>query len=81
MKSFMKLLMEETDGQEYMIKIKVRGTDEDYVRCHHHCQWLNSDQKVPSCKLWAGKLQTEEVDGQQVPLRNSGCKNATDTLI
>jgi hypothetical protein len=83
-KSFTQYLKESAEGQEYIIKILIRGTEEhDYPLCHEQCAQLGKTEEgnKPLCNLFGGELKETEGDLSKIPVRNTKCKATTDRLI
>jgi hypothetical protein len=83
-KTFTQFFKESAEGQEYVVKILIRGTDEtDFLRCHDQCQQLGKveDSNKPLCKLFDVELKETEGDLSPIPLRTKKCIDCTNRLI
>jgi hypothetical protein len=84
MKLFTQYLKEAAEGQEYVVKILIRGTDEtDFACCHEQCPQLGKTEEgnKPLCNLFGGELKTKDGALAPIPLRNEKCIKCTARLI
>ena len=87
MKSFLKFMNENLDTHtasiptEFVVKILVRGTDDDFNYCAEQCSWLKRTEKNPRCSLFHVTLDTKTIDGAALPVRSKICVRTTDALI
>ena len=84
MKKFTEYLKEEAEGQEFVVKILVRGVDgKEFDQCHKQCVWLGKTEEgnKPFCKLFGNELKETEGDLEPTAIRSEKCKNCTSRLI
>jgi hypothetical protein len=83
-KSFTQFFKENAEGQEYIVKILIGGTDEnDFPKCHEQCPQLGKveDSTKPLCKLFDVELKETDGDLAKIPLRTKKCIDCTNRLI
>lgn len=82
---FSDFLAEAEEGNEFIIKIMVRGlsntaTDDLFMQCHEKCQWLTREEDKPKCLLFKEILAVKKSGEVTYPLRTKNCLAATDSL-
>jgi len=79
MKAFSRYLNESEEGVEYVLKIRINGTEgQTYLECHQQCAYLDHEKNF--CKLFQQEMKLSDDEARR-PLRTKECVSAVEGLI